>query len=133
MHRSHFAKAVKPLDAVEKIKMNDGQSFIWSPVVGKNDCLFEIGGTNHKGHLVLKAYIPNYDEKSGEALFYPNDFMSTNFAITTGSGLHKNDGVIVDYEKFISIIKKDVRCIRRSVKYRQVVEEVEEVTFVKKC
>lgn len=93
-------------DALNKIKMNRSQSFIWFPVKNKTGAIFELGGT----HESLKMYIPHYE--NGLPMKYQfNEMVHQNYAISCGNTWEQpNDGINLDEPKFIKYAtNKDFR------------------------
>jgi hypothetical protein len=72
-------EAVSIDSALEQIKNNTKMSYIWIPVKGKENCHFELGGTNFEGKLELKAYITRFE--NGKYVKYSNGFICSEYSV----------------------------------------------------
>jgi len=102
------------LEAVELIKSNEEQGYIFIPVKNEHDCLFELGGRNYEGNIEFKVCIPKYNNCLPYQAYYvrhgeekSNGFSVQHYSIGCNMSfrVHSMDGFNFDNEdEFINYI-----------------------------
>ena len=94
--------------AMEKIKQNNSNSYIWYAVENSKGCPFELGGRNKDG-LEIKAYIPKFD-KQGNMIVHNNTFINSDYSIEIEGVRYSNRNCnfrnVVTNEQLIKYLNK---------------------------
>jgi hypothetical protein len=89
MNIDNFNKTKMSLKvALDQIKSNKSNSYIWCAIENSKGCPFELGGRNKEG-LEIKAYIPNFDEDKN-IVVHNNNFIDSNYSIEIGGIRYSN-------------------------------------------
>jgi len=91
-------------EAISKIKENKLQPYCWHAVKNKKGCPFELGGTNYKDTLELKAYIPIYDSNLNIEVL-SNNFINSNYSIEEYQVCFSNKTIQYQFKSTEELIK----------------------------
>ncbi len=127
MHIDKFKYPISIQEAIEKIKLNSGHSFIWFPVINKKGYKFELGGKKEQ----IIASIPEYKNKN--IVTNPlNDYSKHHFSIGYNAFLHPYDGINTSKEKLLKLIELDLDEFVKKQEYVPVTEYELQTEFIYK-